>query len=65
MGGNVVRLVAEEGQQVQSGDPLLIIEAMKMERPINAPHAGIVTGLSLEVGDQVVPNAPLCRVVAA
>ncbi|MEH3034686.1 MAG: ATP-grasp domain-containing protein [Aeromicrobium erythreum] len=50
MQGTVVKLVVEEGQEVAEGDLVLVIEAMKMEQPINAHKAGTITGLQAEVG---------------
>jgi acetyl/propionyl-CoA carboxylase alpha subunit len=51
--GSVVRLGAAVGEQVGAGQPLLWIEAMKMEHPIVAPAAGVVTRLPVSVGSQV------------
>ncbi len=62
MGGSVVRIVASEGDRIEAGDTVLILEAMKMERAVNAPHAGIVSDLRLTVGEQVLPNSPICRI---
>ncbi len=50
MQGTVVKLAVEEGQEVAEGELVLVIEAMKMEQPINAHKAGTVTGLEAEVG---------------
>jgi len=50
MQGTVVKLAVEEGQEVAEGDLVVVIEAMKMEQPINAHKAGVVTGLNAEVG---------------
>jgi acyl-CoA carboxylase subunit alpha len=51
--GAVVRLGAAVGERVAAGQPLLWIEAMKMEHPIVAPAAGTVTELPVSVGSQV------------
>jgi acetyl-CoA/propionyl-CoA carboxylase biotin carboxyl carrier protein len=53
MQGTVVKVTAEEGQTVAAGDQIVVVEAMKMEQPINAHKAGIVTGLAVEVGGGV------------
>lgn len=53
MPGTVIALLTEPGQQVKSGEGLLIIEAMKMEHTIFAPVDGTITGIHYEVGDQV------------
>lgn len=54
--GIVLRLIVENGQRVQQGDPLLVVEAMKMETEIRAPAPGVVTGLGVNVGDPVTPD---------
>jgi biotin carboxyl carrier protein len=51
--GRVVRLWVSEGQEVEQGDRLLAVEAMKMENEVRAPHAGRVTGLRVEVGGRI------------
>ncbi len=53
MRGTVVKATAEEGSTVVEGDPIIVIEAMKMERPVKAHKTGAVTGLSTEVGATV------------
>jgi acetyl-CoA/propionyl-CoA carboxylase biotin carboxyl carrier protein len=53
MQGTVVKVTVEEGQAVAAGDQIVVVEAMKMEQPINAHKDGIVTGLSVEVGATV------------
>ncbi|GAA1765710.1 hypothetical protein GCM10009810_25710 [Nostocoides vanveenii] len=53
MPGSVVRVAVSMGDRVGAGDPLMWLEAMKMEQPVRAPAAGIVTQLRVAVGDQV------------
>ncbi|MFD5250374.1 biotin carboxylase N-terminal domain-containing protein [Amycolatopsis sp. NPDC058340] len=53
MPGTVVRLAVEAGDTVKTGDPLLWLEAMKMEHRIAAPADGVVTDLPVVVGQQV------------
>ena len=53
MQGTIVKVAVEEGQQVAEGDQVFVIEARKMEQPINAHKAGTVTGLAIEVGATV------------
>ena len=62
MQGTIVKVVVEEGQQVAEGDLVVVLEAMKMEQPINAHKAGSVTGLSAEVGATVANGAVLCEI---
>lgn len=60
MPGNIWKIVVSEGDQVKSGDVLLILEAMKMENEIVAPRDGIVasinttTGASVNTGEKLV-----------
>jgi acetyl-CoA/propionyl-CoA carboxylase, biotin carboxylase, biotin carboxyl carrier protein len=53
MQGTIVKVVAENGQVVAAGDPIVVLEAMKMEQPLIAHKAGTVSGLSAEVGATV------------
>lgn len=53
MPGRVVALVAEPGQRVEKGAPLMVLEAMKMECTIHAPAAGRVQSFHFAAGDQV------------
>lgn len=53
MPGLVVKLTAEEGQEVKKGDRILILEAMKMENDVKAPRDGTITKLSVATGDTV------------
>ncbi|MFE6449714.1 acetyl/propionyl/methylcrotonyl-CoA carboxylase subunit alpha [Nocardiopsis dassonvillei] len=62
MQGTVVKLVAEEGQQVAEGDTVVVIEAMKMEQPLNAHKAGTVTGLRITAGETVGNGAVVCEI---
>ncbi|WP_370938684.1 biotin carboxylase N-terminal domain-containing protein [Amycolatopsis sp. cg13] len=62
MPGTVVRLAVSEGDSVRTGDPLLWLEAMKMEHRISAPADGVVAELPVEVGQQVEVGAVLAVV---
>jgi propionyl-CoA carboxylase alpha chain len=53
MPGTVLRVAVAEGDTVAAGDPLLWLEAMKMEHRISAPAGGVVTGLPVSAGQQV------------
>ncbi|WP_109472218.1 acetyl/propionyl/methylcrotonyl-CoA carboxylase subunit alpha [Ornithinimicrobium cavernae] len=61
MQGTIVKIAVEEGQQVAEGDLVVVLEAMKMEQPINAHKAGTVTGLAAEVGQTVGNGAAICE----
>jgi acetyl-CoA/propionyl-CoA carboxylase, biotin carboxylase, biotin carboxyl carrier protein len=62
MQGTIVKLVAEEGATVSAGDPVVVLEAMKMEQPLNAHKDGTVTGLAAEVGQTVSNGAVICEI---
>ncbi len=53
MPGTVVRVAVTAGERVASGQPVLVLEAMKMQHTVSAPHAGTVTDLPVEAGHQV------------
>jgi acetyl/propionyl-CoA carboxylase alpha subunit len=53
MPGLVVSIPVSEGQQVSSGDVLLILESMKMQNELRSPRDGIVTRLRVKIGDSV------------
>jgi 3-methylcrotonyl-CoA carboxylase alpha subunit len=59
MPGKVVALLAQPGQKVEKGMPLLILEAMKMEHTITAPAAGVVKAFCYAAGEQVTDGAAL------
>nr|WP_314544981.1 acetyl/propionyl/methylcrotonyl-CoA carboxylase subunit alpha [uncultured Massilia sp.] len=65
MPGKVVAVIASNGQQVRKGEPLVIMEAMKMEHTIAAPSDGLVEEVLYQVGDQVADGAPLLAFQAA
>jgi acetyl-CoA/propionyl-CoA carboxylase, biotin carboxylase, biotin carboxyl carrier protein len=62
MQGTIVKVVAEDGQQVAAGELIVVLEAMKMEQPLNAHKAGTITGLSAEVGAIVTQGAIICDI---
>jgi acetyl-CoA/propionyl-CoA carboxylase biotin carboxyl carrier protein len=62
MQGTIVKVAVEEGQRVDAGELVVVLEAMKMEQPINAHKAGMVTALTAEVGATVANGAVLCQI---
>ncbi|WP_115944873.1 acetyl/propionyl/methylcrotonyl-CoA carboxylase subunit alpha [Amycolatopsis thermalba] len=62
MQGTIVKIAVEDGQQVEAGDLLVVLEAMKMENPVTAHKSGTVTGLSVEVGAAVTQGASLLEI---
>jgi len=57
--GKVFKIEASVGQAVKSGDPVVIVEAMKMEIPVVAPQDGTVASIDVAVGDSVEAGAVL------
>ena len=53
MQGTIVKVAVTEGQEIAAGDQVFVIEAMKMEQPINAHKDGTIAGLAVEVGASV------------
>jgi pyruvate carboxylase subunit B len=53
MPGKVVRVVAKPGDSVNEGDPILVLEAMKMEMEVTAPVSGTIASVNVSAGDQV------------
>ena len=62
MQGTIVKIAVEDGQKVAAGDLVVVLEAMKMEQPITAHKAGVVTGLTAEVGATVASGAVLAEI---
>ncbi|MFD6417766.1 acetyl/propionyl/methylcrotonyl-CoA carboxylase subunit alpha [Streptomyces sp. NPDC060194] len=62
MQGTVVKVAVEEGQEVAAGELIVVLEAMKMEQPINAHRAGTVKGLNAEVGGSLTSGAVICEI---
>lgn len=62
MQGTVVKVAAEDGQTVAEGDPVVVIEAMKMEQPLTAHRSGVVTGLTLAAGDGLSNGGVVCEI---
>ncbi|WP_433265394.1 acetyl/propionyl/methylcrotonyl-CoA carboxylase subunit alpha [Actinosynnema sp. CS-041913] len=61
MQGTIVKVAVEDGQQVEAGELIVVLEAMKMENPVTAHKAGIVTGLAAEPGATVTQGTVLCE----
>ena len=57
--GLVVEIRVAEGQAVQKGDPVIVVEAMKMQNELVAAIDGIVSGIPVSIGDSVNPGDPL------
>ena len=57
--GKVFKIEASVGQSVKKGDPVVVVEAMKMEIPVVAPQDGTVASIDVAVGDAVEAGATL------
>src|SRR5690242_14980071 len=62
MQGTIVKIAVAEGDTVAEGDLIVVLEAMKMEQPLNAHKAGVVTGLTAAVGEVVSAGAAICTI---
>jgi acetyl-CoA/propionyl-CoA carboxylase biotin carboxyl carrier protein len=62
MQGTIVKIVASDGDQVSTGDTVVVLEAMKMEQPLTAHKAGSVAGLSVQVGQTVPAGEVICQI---
>ena len=65
MQGTIVKVAVAEGDHVTEGDLIVVIEAMKMEQPINAHRSGTVTNLVAKAGETVTSGGVLCEIVDA
>jgi acetyl-CoA/propionyl-CoA carboxylase biotin carboxyl carrier protein len=63
MQGTVVKVAVEEGSSVEAGDLIIVIEAMKMEQPLNAHKSGVVKNLTVVIGETVASAATLCDII--
>ncbi|MFD7442258.1 acetyl/propionyl/methylcrotonyl-CoA carboxylase subunit alpha [Streptomyces sp. NPDC059909] len=62
MQGTIVKVAVEEGQAVNEGDLVVVLEAMKMEQPLNAHRSGTIKGLAAEVGASLTSGAVICEI---
>ena len=64
MQGTVVKVAVTEGQQVAAGDLVVVLEAMKMEQPINAHKPGTVRKLAAEAGAVLASGDVICEITS-
>ncbi len=62
MQGTIVKIAVEDGATVAEGDLIIVLEAMKMEQPLNAHKAGVITGLKAAVGETVTSGTVLAEI---
>ena len=65
MQGTVVKIAVEEGQSVEAGELIIVLEAMKMEQPLNAHRSGVITNLKAVIGETVASGTVLCDIIEA
>jgi biotin carboxyl carrier protein len=61
--GLIARVLVDQGEEVAAGQPLLVLEAMKMENEIRAPRAGTVAQLNIAAGQQVALGMVMAEIV--
>ncbi|MFI5843648.1 acetyl/propionyl/methylcrotonyl-CoA carboxylase subunit alpha [Catenuloplanes sp. NPDC051500] len=62
MQGTIVKIVANEGDTVSEGDLIVVLEAMKMEQPLNAHKSGTITDMTATVGGTVAAGGVVCTI---
>jgi acetyl-CoA/propionyl-CoA carboxylase biotin carboxyl carrier protein len=62
MQGTIIKIAVTDGQQVSTGDTVVMLEAMKMEQPLTAHKDGTVSGLSVAVGQTVASGEAICQI---
>ena len=65
MQGTVVKIAVDEGQSVEAGDLVIVLEAMKMEQPLNAHKSGVIQNLKAVIGETVASGTVLCDIIEA
>ncbi len=65
MQGTIVKIAVQDGQSVEAGQTVIVLEAMKMEQPINAHKAGVISGLTAAVGETVTSGTVLAQITEA
>ena len=65
MQGTIVKVAVEDGQNVNEGDLIVVLEAMKMEQPLTAHRTGIISGLSAAVGAGISSGQTVCQILSA
>ena len=63
MQGTVVKIEVTEGQIVEEGDLIVVLEAMKMEQPLKAHKSGKISSLTVSVGDTLASGTLLCKII--
>jgi acetyl-CoA/propionyl-CoA carboxylase biotin carboxyl carrier protein len=64
MQGTIVKIAVQDGQHVDAGELVVVLEAMKMEQPLNAHKAGMISGLSAEIGQTLSSGSTICSITS-
>ncbi|MEU8333847.1 biotin carboxylase N-terminal domain-containing protein [Micromonospora sp. NPDC048839] len=62
MHGTITKVAVVDGQRVRAGDLIVVLEAMKMEQPLQAHRAGTIKGITAEIGTHVQSGALICEI---
>ena len=65
MQGTVVKVAVTQGQSVEKGDLVIVLEAMKMEQPLMAHRSGVISNLTAVIGESVTSGTVLCDIIEA
>ena len=65
MQGTVIKVAVTEGQSVEKGDLVIVLEAMKMEQPLMAHRSGVISNLTAVIGESVTSGTVLCDIIEA
>jgi len=65
MQGTVVKVAVSDGQAVEEGELIIVLEAMKMEQPLNAHKSGVIKNLKAIIGETVASGTALCDIIEA
>ena len=65
MQGTVVKVAVSDGQMVQEGELIIVLEAMKMEQPLTAHKSGVIKNLKAIIGETVASGTALCDIIEA
>ena len=65
MQGTVVKVAVTQGQNIEKGDLVIVLEAMKMEQPLMAHRSGVIANLTAVIGESVTSGSVLCDIIEA